>query len=157
MVAGGLILSSITYIIQVYGGCTNYLLDSLQVQLNRAARTVTKLSKFTPTSDLMRQCNWMTVRQLVAYHSLVVLHRVMTTKSPTYIFNLIKLGGRLTRHVDNTTASDERRFKTVTANRGFVPRTVKDWNMLPVNIRSISEHSSFKRHLKDYILNQMTS
>ena len=56
--------------------------------------------------------------------------------------------------MDITTASDERRLNTVAENRGFIPRTVKDWNSLQVNLRSISEHLSFKRHLNDYIFKQ---
>ena len=52
LVATGLILSTVTYIIQVYGGCSGYLLATLQVLQNKAARCVTRLPWRTPTTTL---------------------------------------------------------------------------------------------------------
>ena len=49
MIASSLIMSSISYIIQVYGGCRGYLLDMIQVEQNLAARLTTKLPRLTPT------------------------------------------------------------------------------------------------------------
>ena len=56
MVASGLITSTLTYIIQAYGSCSDYLLDMLQVQQNRAARNVTSLPWHTSTATLLLQC-----------------------------------------------------------------------------------------------------
>ena len=53
MVANGIVISKICYLIQLWGGCEKYLIHSLQVQLNRAARSVTRLSCFTSTRHLI--------------------------------------------------------------------------------------------------------
>ena len=65
MVANGIVVSKVCYLIQLWGGTEGYLLNSLQVQLNRAARLVTGLSCFTSTKKLMDTCGWLTVKQLV--------------------------------------------------------------------------------------------
>ena len=41
-VANGIFISKLCYLIQVWGGCPEYLLSALQVLQNRAARAVTK-------------------------------------------------------------------------------------------------------------------
>ena len=43
MVANGIIVSKLCYLIQLWGGCDRYLLDSLQILMNKAARYVTGL------------------------------------------------------------------------------------------------------------------
>ena len=42
MIANGVVMSKLVYLIQWWGGCSNYLLDYLQVLQNRAARAVTR-------------------------------------------------------------------------------------------------------------------
>ena len=64
-IANGVVMSYITYLIQWYGGCSEYLLTGLQVQQNKAARLVTRLGWGTPTRALLLQCGWLSVRQMV--------------------------------------------------------------------------------------------
>ena len=88
MVASGLILSTLTYIMQVYGDCSGYLLTMLQVLQTKACRIVTKLPWMTPTSVLLAQCRWLSVRQLVKYHSLVLMFQIKKDKKPVYMTGL---------------------------------------------------------------------
>ena len=55
MLATGLIMSKLTYAVQVYGSASEYLLHSLQVQQNFAARIVTGLGWGTETKTLLGQ------------------------------------------------------------------------------------------------------
>ena len=150
MIGSGLVMSSLSYIIQVYGGCSNYLLNLLQVQQNNAARHITKLPWMTSTKVLLNQCNWLSVRQLVVYHSMILLHGVLLTQKPNYIFK--KLGDiqRETRNTDSNSILDRRKFKTTTAQRSYIPRAISRWNSLPLEIREIRTKSSFKQELKKY-------
>ena len=50
MLANGMVISNIVYMIQVYGQASEYLINILQVQQNRAARIVTKLGRETGIS-----------------------------------------------------------------------------------------------------------
>ena len=144
-------MSSLTYIIQVYGSCSNYLLNLLQVQQNTAARCITKLPWMTSTKPLFHQCDWLSVRQLVIYHTLALLHRIITDKKPANIFQHISLVERETRTADRLTLVDKRLFKTTTALKTFIPRAISDWNKMPLELREIKSKINFKKNLRVYI------
>ena len=56
MVANGIFVSKLCYLIQPWGGTEGYLLSSLQVLQNRVARDVTGKSWFTPSRQLVEEC-----------------------------------------------------------------------------------------------------
>ena len=92
MLANGIFISKLIYLMPVWMGCEDYLVNALQVCQNKAARLVTKLARFTPTKVLMQQCGWLSVKQLMIYHSLVLLHKVFKNKKknslplPVYLY-----------------------------------------------------------------------
>ena len=85
VVANGIVMSKVCYLIQLLGGCEGYLLHSLQVQLNRAARLVTGLSCFTSTRKLMEVCGWLTVKQLEMFQTTLMVHKTLKTSKPYYL------------------------------------------------------------------------
>ena len=72
-------------------------------------------------------------------------------KKPEYLYSKIQSAERMTRLSDETSLRDKRSFKTATANRSFIPRTLADWNKLPVEIREKSSLLEFKRLLKKHV------
>ena len=84
MIANGVVQSRLIYLIQLWGGCSNYLIRFLQILQNRAARIVTKLNWFTPVRTLLLQCGWLSVHQLVHYHSLMLAYKIRLEKTPFY-------------------------------------------------------------------------
>ena len=56
MLADGIFISKLSYLISLWGGCEKYLIQALQVIQNKAARVVTKLDWYTPTHVLLSQC-----------------------------------------------------------------------------------------------------
>ena len=87
MVARGIYLSKLTYLIQVWGGTQEYLIKALQVNQNKAMKIATGLSWYTPTGVLLRKCNWLSVRQLIAYHIALTVHKTVTSGNPQYIWD----------------------------------------------------------------------
>ena len=85
MVANGIVISQLCYMIQLWGGCEEYLLNSLQVIMNRAARCVTRYSGYTSTRKLLSACNWLSVRQLVFYQTGLMVHKMVKTGLPRQI------------------------------------------------------------------------
>ena len=120
----------------------------LQIQQNTAARLVTKLSWYTPTETLMQQCGWLSVNQLIHYHSLLLLHKAMIENKPEFINKNIRYPNRETRY---NLLQDKRRFKTATAIKSFLPRSITLWNSLPNTLQHSDDHASFKSQLKQYI------
>ena len=62
MIANGLIMSKLSYLIPLWAGCETYLMLALQRIQNKAARVVTRSS--LSTSGHLSQCGWLSVRQL---------------------------------------------------------------------------------------------
>ena len=91
MIANGVILSRLIYLIPLWSGCESYLLNSLQIIQNKAARVVTKCGKRTSIKSLLAQCGWMSVAQLSMYHSLVLVYKILATKSPAYLYSKLSV------------------------------------------------------------------
>ena len=155
MIADGIITSSLSYAIQIYGGCSEYLLNQLQIQQNIAARYVTKLPWLTSTEDLLTQCGWLSIRQLIKYHSILQFKKILVEKEPSYIYNKVEVPTRFTRFSNGQKYRDSRSFKKTTTLKSFIPRTLSDWNKLPEEIRINDDLPSFKKqllvHIKDNI------
>ena len=54
MVANGIFMSKLIYLITLWGGSAKYIIVALQKAQNIAARIVTKLDWHTPTSELLK-------------------------------------------------------------------------------------------------------
>ena len=79
--ANRIFMSKLIHLMPVWLVCEDFLVKSLQVCLNKAAKQVTKLDRFTSTEVLMTQCGWLPVHQLMAFHSLVLLHKTQKINS----------------------------------------------------------------------------
>ena len=77
MIANGILISKLIYLMPVWAGAEDYLINALQVCQNKAARLVTKLDIFTPSMVLMKQCGWLPVKQLMVFHIIVLLHKTL--------------------------------------------------------------------------------
>ena len=63
MVANGMFMSYVSYLIPLFGGSPEYLITALQTLQNRAARIVTKSNWGTSSSSMLFQIGWLSVRQ----------------------------------------------------------------------------------------------
>ena len=79
MIANGIFSSKLIFQISVWGGAESYLLDALQIVQNKAARFVARGERFTPVIDLLKQCGWLSVRQLAFYHSVLLIKKTLNT------------------------------------------------------------------------------
>ena len=81
IIMNGVILSQLIYLIPLWFGWKKYLLNSLQIIQLKAAHIVTQCGKRTPIRSLLAHCRYMIVAQLGVYHSLVLVYRILSTKS----------------------------------------------------------------------------
>ena len=155
MVANGIFLSKLCYLIQVWGGCEQYLLTALQTLQNRAARSVTGLSWFTPARVLLNKCKWLSVKQLVLYQSILLAHKIASQRTPVSLtekmntvhpYRTRQASTGSIRFGENFSSSDGR------AQNSFCYRATKDYNIIPAKMRSIKSLPTFKSKLKQWIL-----
>ena len=85
-IANGIFNSKVVFLMSVWGGTEQYLLNSLQIVVNKAMRVVCNVGKSVKVEELQKRTRWLSVRQAVVYHSLMVARRVLTTEKPKYLF-----------------------------------------------------------------------
>ena len=163
MIADGIFISKLIYLMPAWVGCEEYLVDVLQVCQNKAARLVTKLDRFTPTRVLLRQCGWLSVKQLMVYHSLVLLRKVFQNQKPEYLYQKITAGApqRNTRQslaVARTLAAAGV-LSQPTSPSCDLSLTRSSWcwsavhwhNQIPPSLRSEKNEKTFKTKLKSWV------
>jgi len=148
-IAGGVFTSVLTYCLPVFGGCGKTDLDALQVMQNSAARYVSQSGKDVPRKVIFGKTGWLTVRQLVYYHTVLCIFRIRSSQEPEYLSEI------LTR--------DNRRNKIIVPNsnltlarKSFCFRGAEDWNRLPEEIRTCSQIQTFKAKLKSWTLENIS-
>ena len=164
MLANGVFMSKLIYLMPVWAGCEDYLTKALQVIQNKVARSVTKKNIFTPTKVLMKECGWLTVRQLMVYHSLIQVHKTIQHKTPSYLYervtsqlSLLDTGGHYyyktrqeARGVLRQVPEAEARLDL--ADRSWCWRAAQSYHSLPLSIKLESKLPKFKTALKAWVL-----
>ena len=101
-------------------------------------------SRKTRTRKLMEDCKWLYFRELVLYHSLIQLFKIVLFNKPK------ELSLKLTVNVDRTILVTRPRLKCV--KRSFRWWSVEKWNDLPDSIRQVDKLSTFKKSLRKHII-----
>ena len=128
----------------MYGGCEENDLNDLQILQNRAARLVTHSFIRVPRKELFDTVGWMTVRQLVFYHTAVTTFRIRQSGEPEYLKGLMtRDNNRGNIIVPNTRLS--------LAKKSFSFRASTQWNSLPLEIRKINGKQKFKTELRKWV------
>ena len=153
MIAEGIIMSKLTYLIALWGGTSGYLIKSLQIIQTSAARVVTKLDWSTPTSELLNQCGWLSVQPLVVYHSVLMVYKVVRTESPAYLHSMFQTKYQYrTRQADSGVIKHMRCPKLTLTCQSFRFQASGHFNNLPSSIRNSETLQGFKMLVKKWIL-----
>ena len=126
----------------------------LQVAQNNAARYITKSSWYTSKTELMDKCNWLSVKQLAAYHSLVVTYKTMLSQQPRYLYEKFsspypcntRLSTTNSIRIDGSFNAD-----LSVAVSSFRWRASSLYNTLPASLRAETKLSKFKAGLKKWV------
>ena len=142
---------------------------ALQVVQNKAARSITRLGRFTPTKILLKTCGWLSVKQLIVFHSLVLLKSTLRMETPVYLHTRLTAGrshpyrtrqvaicpNGFTFNVEHPTESGTLRHesgrKLDLARLGWCWRSVDSYNSLPVEIRLEAQLATFKTKLRAWV------
>ena len=168
-VATGIFMSKLIYLMPLWAGCEDYLIKSLQIIQNKAARSVANLSIFTPSRTALKACGWMSVRQLLAYHSLMLLHKTLVNKTPVYLYEKLTASGPFSYSTRQTATCPPGFSFTVNhptyngtlrqasgsmldiSKQGWCWRSVQLYNTLPDGLRLERKMPNFKKRLKQWI------
>ena len=151
-VANACFMSILTYMITIWGSSETYILKAIQVIQNKAARHVTKLTWFTPTRQLLKQCNWLSVKQLYVMHTVVQVWKVRKHARPYSIFSRMNLSVTRSGRAGNLAIPG---FNSALGRKSFLAQAPSLWNSIPADIKTIESLTSFKKKLKQWILHNI--
>ena len=112
---------------------------------NKAARLVTHLPLRTSRKVIFDEIGWLTVNQLIFYHSALSTYRVRQNKEPEYLSNLMTRDSRTGKIIISNTS-------LTLAKKSFSFRSSAQWNSMPDEIRKSAKISQFKLKLRKWIL-----
>ena len=142
LLAEGLIISKLIYMITQWGGATQNCRTQAQRTMNQAARWVCNSNRRTRVSKLLLDCNWMSVNDLTTYHSLIQLWKIVRLNRPENFENFA---------IDNSDKIQITEPRLQFTLEGFRWRTSADWNELPTDVRKTMSLPVFKRKVKQWI------
>ena len=119
-------------------------MKDIQVLQNKAAQIVCHAPPRANRAAMFDRLGWMTVHQLVCYHSLITLFKIRSSGEPEYLSHVVRrdnVYGRII--IPNTELG--------LAKKSFTLRTSLQWNLLPASLRSTARIGMFKIALKKWI------
>ena len=152
IIANAIVMSRLVYVIQLYSNASDYLMKSLQVLQNKAARIVTRSEWKTSTAVILRQIGWLSVNQLVVYHSLMLVFKICRNKKPGYLTEKFKTNfSYRTRQATGNCLVVQGTPDSETSKEAFVHKSTMLWNNLPASLRKIEVFLKFKYELKNWV------
>ena len=150
-VANGVVISKLSYLITLWGGSKQYLLNILQVQQLTAARLVCGFGswKFS-RRKLLDKVGWLSVRQLIFYHTVLQTHKTLISRVPLHLYH--SLNNDYQRVTRSAEAGNLRQIKKCTST--FQYRAVKYYNSVPVEVRT-GTLETVKKKLKKWTRNNI--
>ena len=137
--------SIMIYCLPLFGGCDQKEIKDLQVLQNKAAHIVTHAPPRSRRSDLFDRLEWLTVNQLIVYHTLISVFKIRQNKEPEY----------LAERLLNDTCTGRILIPNVQlrlTQNSFLIRGSTNWNQLPQHIRNQTKIGSFKMKVKKWIV-----
>ena len=146
----GVFNSVLCYCLPLFGGSCTLNIKSLQVQQNKAAQIVLNMPPRSHRDHMYDKLNWLTVNQLIVYHSLVSVHKIRKSGQPEYLAAIL---GRTSRQRAGAIIVENNRRAVV--RNSFTFRASEQWNRLPVEVRVEDKLSLFKTKLKRWVAEQV--
>ena len=152
-VCSSLVISRILYMLPLYGGAPEYMLEALQKKQCEAMRLVTRRKwevlgrRLTSTKELLRQCNYLSVRQMIYFYSVATVQKILANETPEYLHSVLcqalssGVKHRYPTRTANTRVVAEARLKA--ANTSFRWRASKQYAELPTNLKTEQSIQSF--------------
>ena len=146
ILANGLLISKVSYMIQLWGAAADSHIQKVQVVVNKAARLVTGHNKRTSTAKFMSECGWLHVKDMIKYYSLVSLWNIVHRRIPAQLHDKITHDDIM---IITTTAP-----RLMIVARGFRHRAIANWNQMSEEIRCQKSLPKFKKSVKQWLKSQ---
>ena len=131
-------------------------LRNLQVLQNKVLGLMTDSGYNTPTSELLKKSEMLSINQLVAYTTLVSIFKIKKSQKPRYLaerFGFLNQNEiSINRRQGNTNSIY---FKLARSREGMVYQGSKLFNSLDPSLKMETNEKRFKKNVKKWILNEI--
>lgn len=141
------LLPKLLYGCELFVNCDSCSKRRLSVAFNAIIRYVYKIKRYEGTSETARKLYGVCFQDLIQIRSILLLHKIIYTKEPSYLYSKIKFG-RSQRGL--TIVPVERCYQV--SERQFFVNTIRLWNALPATIQRTSNTTIFKKSLFDFFV-----
>ena len=138
----GLFNSTLVYCLPLFGGMDNGDLKDLQIMQNKAAQIVTLSPPRADRAVMFNKLNWLSVYQLICYHSVIAVFKIRSSKEPEYLASILTKDSRNDRIIIPN-------LDLRVAQNSFTLRGAESWNLLPQHLRQNPKIGSFKNQLRN--------
>lgn len=142
----------------VWGGTNSSNILQIEKLQKRAARIILKTGITTPSFIMFKNLSWLPIRCRIKYHILLLTYKALHNLAPVYITSIFKeltySNERQLRSISNGNLLVPK-FNTVLYSKSFTVVAPNLWNSLPLSIKACKTVTSFKRHVKKYLLDNM--
>ena len=141
----GIFNSILIYCLPLYGGCNKGHIKDLQVLQNKAGQIVAHKPPHTHRNSLYDQLGWLTVTQLIIYHTALLIFKIRKSAEPEYLAKILGKDGRTGKIMIQN-------IRIGLVQDSFCFRGSASWNSLPESLRKMEKIGPFKTALKDWVL-----
>jgi hypothetical protein len=149
-----LVLSRLDYANSTLAGCSKQSIAKLQKVQNSAARLILRTRKREHVTPLLRELHWLPIQARIDYKLSMICHAFFQGSAPQYIsdiFTAYQPARQLRSSSDHRTLCVPKTRTKLFGERAFSFAGPKQWNSLPVDIRHLDSHFSFKKALKTHL------
>ena len=140
----GIFNSVLIYCLPLIGGLDKGQLGDLQVLQNKAAQIVTRSPPRSPRGVMYDKLDWLSVNQLLAYHTLIQIFKIRTSGEPEYLKRILSNDNR-NGHILIPNS------ELTLARKSFCFRGAELWNRVPALVRSSSKIGRFKIQTRKWV------
>ena len=153
MLVNSLIISRLDYGNIILNGAPKYLFAKLQRVPNAACRFIFRLRKYDSYKDFRHHLHWLPIEQRVIFKTMTLMHKKLRDREiPVYLIGMASFQRHCnTTRTSNIFIAELKSAKKSFGNRAFSVLARKQWNSLPLELRSILDLYIFKRTLKTYL------
>ena len=108
--------------------------------MNDTVMFVKNKNKRTSTRALMNLVGWLDIKELINFHTILMMVRILHLKSPRYFVDKIKL------EEDNTISTSSPHIQNT--DSGFCWRSIALWNSLNLSLRQEKSYPKKKKKKK---------
>ena len=163
VLANALVSSRLDYCNSLFRSLSVRDSKKLQCVQNALARVVSRTTKFSHVTPVLKSLHWLPIKQRVCFKTATIIYKVLNNGAPAYLSSILC---RYACATNTRRSNPENNYLQVAKYKSSVIKSTVHfqnsfsydgptlWNTLPLNIRTAPTLSSFKRKLKTHLFDE---